>query len=361
MAGYAADMGATAAGRTRELPARVERLCGQPLGAKALREQLVAQLRSAVRFDGYNFPLTDPISMVGTSPLADVPGLAWLRLPELIRSRYLTLQCRWDQLVNAGRSATSLLVETAGQPQRSLLWRTVQRDLGVIDTAIVVFTDRYGCWGLLDLWRTSHPGFDATELALLDSLAPDITLGLRRAVARTFVDPHQQLLPVGPAVVILDPELHVPAQTEAAARALLQLNPPDEPMAPIPAAAYNIAAALIASEQGVPLGPIWSRVHLGGCRWVTIKASRLGGDIAVSIEPSTAEERMDLYARACALSERESEILKLLGQGPDTRQIAERLVISEHTATDHTKAILAKTGARNRQLLLARALGATGT
>lgn len=352
-------MGATAARPTRELSARVERLCGQPLLAKALREKLVAQLRKAVPFDGYNFPLTDPVSLIGTSPLADIPGLAWPRLPELIRSRYLTLECRWDHVAGAGRSATSLLVETAGQPERSLLWRTFQDDLGVIDTAIVVFADRYGCWGLLDLWRTSHPGFSAAELALLGSLAPDITIGLRRAVARTFVDPHQQLLPLGAAVVILDPELRVRTQTEAAARALLQLNPPDEPMAPIPAAAYNIAAALIASEQGIPLGPIWSRIHLGGCRWVTAKASRLGDDIAVSIEPSTTEERMDLYARACGLSERESEILELLGQGLDTRHIAERLVISEHTATDHTKAILAKTGARNRQLLLARGLGAT--
>jgi DNA-binding NarL/FixJ family response regulator len=48
----------------------------------------------------------------------------------------------------------------------------------------------------------------------------------------------------------------------------------------------------------------------------------------------------------------------LLGAGFDTREIATRLVLSEHTATDHVKAILAKTGARTRQILLARGLGA---
>jgi DNA-binding CsgD family transcriptional regulator len=69
---------------------------------------------------------------------------------------------------------------------------------------------------------------------------------------------------------------------------------------------------------------------------------------------------MDIFARASTVSERESEILALLVQGFDTRQIASRLVISEHTANDHIKAILAKTGARNRQLLLARGLGAAG-
>jgi DNA-binding CsgD family transcriptional regulator len=128
-------------------------------------------------------------------------------------------------------------------------------------------------------------------------------------------------------------------------------------MAPIPAAAYNIAAALVAQEHGIPIGPPWSRIHLGGSRWVTVKASRLGTDIAVAIEPSTAADRLDMYARACGLTRRESEVLALLSEGLDTRQIAERIVVSEHTASDHLKAILAKTGARTRQLLLARGLG----
>ena len=84
-----------------------------------------------------------------------------------------------------------------------------------------------------------------------------------------------QLLPLGPAVVVLDPDLQVRSQTAGAAAALLQLNPPDEPMAPIPAAAYNVAAALVAAEQGVPVGEPWARVHLGGSRWVTVKAARM--------------------------------------------------------------------------------------
>jgi DNA-binding CsgD family transcriptional regulator len=176
-------------------------------------------------------------------------------------------------------------------------------------------------------------------------------------VARTFADADARQEPIGPAVVLLGPDLRVRRQTEAAADALLRLNPPDEPMPPIPAAAYNIAAALVAEEHGVPLGPAWARMQLGGGRWVTARASRLGEDIAVSIEPSTPAERMDVYARAYGLSERESQVLSLLGSGLDTKQIAARLVVSEHTAADHVKAILAKTGARTRQALLARAAG----
>jgi DNA-binding CsgD family transcriptional regulator len=255
--------------------------------------------------------------------------------------------------------ATSLFTETGGQLDRSALWRHVQRDLGVTDTAVVVFFDRYGTWGLVDLWRFGGPPFSPAEIQLLASLAEPVTTGLRRATARTFADAEHQLLPVGPAVIVLDANLQVRTQTDAAGRALLQLNPPDDPIPPIPAAAYNIGAALVAAEQGIPIGPAWSRIHLGGCRWVTVKASRLGEDIAVSIEPSTPDERLDVFARSCGLSDRESQILGLLGQGLDTREIAARTVISEHTATDHIKAILAKTGARTRQVLLARALGPT--
>jgi len=341
---------------SRELADRAAAVCRRPLHAKALREALVALVRRAVPFGGYNFPLTDPVSRVGTSPLADVPGLSWPRLPALICSRYLTAYCRWDHVLEAGIAATSLMHETGGHPSRSLLWRDVQSQLGVSDTAIVVFSDRYGCWGVLDLWRYGG-SFQPDELRLLAALARPVTAGLRAAIARTFVDPGRQLHPIGPAVVVLDPDLQVRSQTEAAADALLRLNPPDEPMAPIPAAAYNIGAALVAQEHGMPIGPPWSRIHLGGSRWVTVKASRLGTGIAVSIEPSTAADRLDIYARACGLTRRESEVLALLCEGLDTRQIAGQMVVSEHTASDHLKAILAKTGARTRQLLLARGLG----
>jgi DNA-binding CsgD family transcriptional regulator len=356
--GYAADVAATAR-PVGELAQRVQRLCSAELTGKALREQIVALLRRVLAFDAYNFPLTDPATLVGTSPLADVPMLPWPRLPELIRWRYLSLVCRWDQLIGRDAPATSLLGETGGEPERSPVWQNVQRELGVTDTCVVVFNDRHGCWGLLDLWRTGGSPFSAAELRMLSSLAEPVTAGLRAAVARTFVNSEEQLLPIGPALLVLGPDLDVRTQTEAAASALLRLNPPDEAIPPIPAAAYNIGAALIAAEHGVPIGPVFSRIHLGGSRWVTAKASRLGDDIGVSIEATTSDDRMDLYARACGLSERETQILALLGQGLDTKQVAERLVISEHTATDHVKAVLAKTGARTRQQLLARVIGTT--
>ena len=320
-----------------------------------------------VSFDAFLFALTDPVTRVGASPLAEVPMLPWPRLPALIRARYLTTLNRWPELLDAGIPAASLLAATDGNPSRSRLWQEVQRELGVADVAITAFGDRYGSWAFLELWRTDG-AFTPAELRYLGALAPYVVPGLRSALARTFVDTPEQLLAVGPAVVVLDPDLQVRSQTAGAAAALLQLNPPDEPMTPIPASAYNVAAALVAAEQGVPVGEPWSRVHLGGSRWVTVKADRMGdtsggtregeGDIAVSIEPSTPTERTDLFARVHGLSARETEVLTLLANGLSSHEVADRLVLSEHTVNDHVKAVLEKAGARTRQVLMSRALGA---
>ena len=81
---------------------------------KALRERALEVVRRAVPFDAHVWLLTDPVSCVGTSPLADVPMLAWPRLPELGRQRYLTTVNRWTELRRAGTPAASLHAATDG-------------------------------------------------------------------------------------------------------------------------------------------------------------------------------------------------------------------------------------------------------
>jgi DNA-binding CsgD family transcriptional regulator len=52
--------------------------------------------------------------------------------------------------------------------------------------------------------------------------------------------------------------------------------------------------------------------------------------------------------RRDGLTARETEVLRLLGEGLSNRDIASRLVISENTAANHVRSILAKTGSDNR-------------
>jgi DNA-binding CsgD family transcriptional regulator len=50
-----------------------------------------------------------------------------------------------------------------------------------------------------------------------------------------------------------------------------------------------------------------------------------------------------------ALTDREREVLSLIGNGATNREIAEILIISEHTVKSHLRSILNKLHLRNRQ------------
>lgn len=52
---------------------------------------------------------------------------------------------------------------------------------------------------------------------------------------------------------------------------------------------------------------------------------------------------------ADSLSDREREVLRLIGQGATNKEIAEKLIISEHTVKSHLRSILSKLDLRNRQ------------
>lgn len=317
---------------------------------------------TAVAFDAYVWLMTDPSTAVGSSPLADVPCLP--DLPRLIGLKYLTPVGRWT---TPGRPPVLSLHEaTAGNPAESLLWRELLAGHDVVDIASLVFVDRYGCWGFLDLWRTTAP-FDSGELDHLTSIAMIITTALRRSQAATFVDDcvDRHVRP-GPVVLLMSPDLDVRAQTPETEGVLRELLPPGHGAAPVPAAAYNVAAQLLAVEAGIDTHPSMSRVHVGGRLWVTLRAARIGEmttaaagcrDIAVTIEETPPEERVDLFSRAFGFSTREAELARQLLSGGSTREIARRLTMSEHTVTDHLKSIFVKADCHSRAELVSRALG----
>jgi DNA-binding CsgD family transcriptional regulator len=173
----------------------------------------------------------------------------------------------------------------------------------------------------------------------------------------------------GPVVLLLGPDLTVRAQTPQTQGYLRVLVPPEEGQSPVPAGAYNVAAQLLAAEAGVDRHLPVARVHLAGGRWLTLRAARIDGgqsgagqpgtepDLAVSIEPAAPGDRVSVFARACGLSRRETELLDYLVAGADTRDVARHMVVSEYTVQDHLKSVFAKTATRSRRMLLARALG----
>ncbi len=266
-------------------------------------------------FDAYAWLLTDPGTSVGTAPIADVPWLP--ELPRLIRLKYSTPVNRWTTL---GAPVALLHEKTGGDLSRSLLWRELLGEYGVRDVASVVYRDRFGCWGFLELWRFGERPFGPAEAAFLAESSGPLTAALRRCQAATFSQPVHGQRRVGPVVLLLSPELQVRSQTPETAAYLPVLVPPSPEREPVPASAYNVAAQLCAVEAGVDDNEPSARVHLSGGLWLTLRAARISGrgsptgrDIAVTIEQASPSERLDLFARAFGLSARESELLALPG------------------------------------------------
>ncbi len=77
----------------------------------------------------------------------------------------------------------------------------------------------------------------------------------------------------------------------------------------------------------------------------------------MTIEPASPASRLDVFARANALSQREYELLTLLAQGTNTAEAAARMCLSAHTVQDHLKSVFTKTDTHNRRVLLSHALG----
>ena len=340
---------------------RIAQLCRSDADARTFRLEALATIRQVVGFDAYAWLITDPETSVGSSPLADVPCLP--ELPQAIRLKYLTAVNRWTGLPGG---AVSLAGATGGDLSRSLIWRELLCRYQVTDVASSVYRDRFGCWGFLDLWRTQAPPFPAADIEFLSQIAGPVTAALRHSQARAFAPGTAAgQLPAGPVVLLLSAALDVRAQTPQTQRYLRILVPRDEQdQPPVPASAYNVAAQLLAAEAGVSDDPPLARVHLTDGRWLTLRAARMGTagpaeqrDIAVSIEPAAPGDRVAVFARASGLTPRETELVHLLVTGADTRDITRHMFVSEHTVQDHLKSIFAKTAARNRRTLLARALG----
>ncbi|WP_326766824.1 response regulator transcription factor [Streptomyces sp. NBC_01591] len=90
------------------------------------------------------------------------------------------------------------------------------------------------------------------------------------------------------------------------------------------------------------------RAVAGGDAVVAPSLTRRLLDAYVQHLPSVPGGPATLDARIASLTEREREILTVIGQGWSNTEIAERLHLAESTVKTHVTRILAKTGSRDR-------------
>ena len=79
--------------RARE---RIAALSAAGLEDRDLRRQVLGVLREVIDFGPYVWLLTDPATVVGAAPLAEVPCVT--ELPALIKAKYTTPVNRWTAL-----------------------------------------------------------------------------------------------------------------------------------------------------------------------------------------------------------------------------------------------------------------------
>lgn len=339
---------------------RVDTICAQHTDERELRVAVLTELRSAIPFDAFAWLSTDPVTCVGSSPVAEVPVIS--DLPRMIGAKYRSKVNRWTSLAPC---VPATLVSSLGNDWSGRdTWCSMLSEYGIRDVVSVVLSDPAGCWGFIDLWRRAGP-FDPDESHLLGALSRLVIPALRQAQLRTFEMP-SLLDRDGPAVLLLTDDLAIVGQTGRSEHYMSALLPAEAGRAAIPAAAFNVAAQLLALEAGVDDLPAQARVHVPGRSWMTTSAARItpgtlpnGSTIAVTIEPTPPAERASLYARIAGLTGREADVLNAVVAGYDSRNAARILTISEHTLQDHLKSIFAKTHTTSRRQLTARATGAT--
>jgi DNA-binding NarL/FixJ family response regulator len=345
--------------RYRAARDQVDACCAGPLEDRPFRAAVLDAIRPAIPFDAYVWVATDPMSSVGVSPLAFLPSFDMRRLPRLIRAKYLTATNRWTSL----DGYDSLAAATGGRLSGSPLWLVASETLKVADIASMVLRDRYGYWGFVDLWRYDGPVFSDEEREFVTALLPEITSAQRARVARMF-EPVGDQPSTAPALVLFDDDLNAIGETPAAEHSFRRLLPTNPGGSPVPAAALNVAAQLLAAEEGVDSSAPISRAHAGGGAWVSLNAARLqtstrgvAASIAVTVDPITLSDRVEVFSRATGLTPREAGVLVELSRGNSTRHIARELEISEYTVQQHLTAIFAKSGSTSRAELVARACG----
>jgi len=213
---------------------------------RTLRRHVVEQLRRTVPFDAFAWLLTDPDTTVGTAPLAEVPCLD--RLSHAVALRY-TSGRRWT-------------VDLPGVPYRPVrpgsAFAHFLAAYGTYDVVSIAFADRFGWWAFLDLWREGGR-FSVGDCELIALLAEPVATALRKSQAATFSlgDNGLPPAPSGQAVLLLGPDLTVRGQTPQAESDLRALLPTEESRSPVPAAAYNVAAQLLASEARIDTTLRW--------------------------------------------------------------------------------------------------------
>lgn len=351
--------------RRRDAERHLVGACAAATATGPLLAALVPLLRSALDLDASVLTVTDPgTTLVGATAVVD--GLPTSLCHPWFHNEYLQADVnKFADLHRVGARPATLHAATQGHPTLSPRFRELYRPLGLGPELRATLSFHGACWGLLSLIRADGKAdFTREEVAWLGRVRAPLTHALRRVATASPVPAPRNL---APGIVTLTPEGEVVSMSGRAPELLAEFGgppasravPADGDGAPLPCQAHAVAMAARANAlHGNGAAPPITRFRGSSGRWVTVRgdhttspAGALVGIVLV-IEPSRPADLMPVLAASYDLTAREREVLAELAAGHSTADIAARLFISEHTARDHIKAILAKTRTGSRSELL---------
>lgn len=319
--------------------------------ADGFLREVIGAVRRAIPHDAGGWTTTDPGTSLWTAGV--MHGLPAEVGTGFVENELLECDVLKFRDLAHGRSRTGVLsVALDGDRQRSPRFRAMYAPYGIGDELrFAVTADGMTFANACLLRARDAPAFTAQEAALLESLSGDVAHGLRSAMVRRPT-PGPAPAPVAPGVLQLDDELRVLAATDAAEAWLERMDATIGTERPLPHAVVSTVRRAGAYADGRDSdGPPRVRVRARCGTWLAVHASRLTAEPrtwAVVIEPARAGELLPLVACAHDLTPREREVLGLLLRGEPDKRIAERLVISVHTARDHVRNVKAKLGVGSR-------------
>lgn len=347
----------------------VQRLSVAGLEATELLSRTARALQRAVPFDLYSAATTDPASNLITQAFGGQAGADYRRQPANVAyfNRFYFQEGfgLTTDMVQQRRWAATLSDLTDGDLERSLCYRDSLRPAGLRDKLHAVFVDRV-LWGDVELYRgLDSPAFTPQQVDLVRRISPLVGAGLKAAAlqSRALQAPLATDDILG--VIVIDQARRVVSATAAAERLLTELGPLEAGWrigAELPIAVQVVIGTL---EQSLTAGPDPGRFRVPRLqvrgragRWLTLHASLTEpafdhpAEWVVVIGASRTEDLAWLTLVSYGLSPREEEVVKLVVGGLATKQIGDRLFITEHTVQRHLSNIFEKVGVRSRRALV---------
>lgn len=327
-----------------------------------LSEALLS-IQRAVPFVGVCFGTVDPATRIltGTRKFGDLAGrderdhewgLLEYGAPEITT---------FTQMADAGTSAAGVDQVTEGHPEESQRIRELIRPAyGYGDEVRTLCVDQGHLWGAAALFRsTDDRPFDAGEVDFLASLSSVLGAGVRGGLLASLAASAPIDSPMGPGVMIVGEDDTIVQVNPGADRWLAELSRGGTGTSPA-----GIIAALVGVARRYSLGewpsPPRARVRTASGLWLVLHATPLSarngavGEVVVTIEEARPPEVVPLVVAAFGLTSRERDVVALVLQGLDTKEIGGQLHLSAWTVQDHLKSIFDKASVRSRRELIAR-------